>query len=209
MIMKAVARSHFLILLCVFSYAEELGCPEPVEFVESSVVEMMDVLKQTCELDPSKERVKKEIADIFIPHVDVGLITKQVLGRQYWRDTSDEDKEALEDRLRQLLAMQYAEAFNCDLLDNDMVFHPHRGEAKRYSRVESTISLDEKTSVLLRYAVRCDHEIWRIYDIVIDGLSLAQTYRSQFHRILQQGGVHTLISYLDRQLTKEQDDIQD
>ena len=109
--------------------------------------------------------------------------------------------------MSKLLAMQYAEAFNCDYLDNEMVFHPLRGEIKRYSRVESTVALGEKESLFLRYAVRCDNSIWKIYDIVIDGLSLAQTYRSQFNRILQQGGASTLSDYLEKQLSKEQDDL--
>lgn len=209
MIMKVVARSQLLVFLSIFSYAQDLTCSEPVDFVESSVVEMMNVLKNTCKIDASKEKVEEAIGEIFIPNVDVELITKQVLGRKYWNSTSDEEKKSLEDRLRQLLIMQYAEAFNCELLDNDMVFHPLRGEVKKYSRVESNISLNEKSTVLLRYAVRCDEDRWRIYDIVIDGLSLAQTYRSQFNRILQQGGVGSLISYLDRQLVKGHDDIQD
>ena len=48
-----------------------------------------------------------------------------------------------------------------------------------------------------------------IYDIVIDGLSLAQTYRSQFNRILQQGGAESLIRYLERKLTQDADELQD
>lgn len=190
-------------------FAEEIACGSPVEAIEGNVTEMLDILKSSCKRGTLKQSVEDSILESFIPHVDTGLITKQVLGRQYWRVTSDEDKVRLKLQIERLLAKQYSEAFNCEYLDNEMVFHPLRGEVKQYSRVDSNIALNDKTSILLRYAVRCQEDQWKIYDIVIDGLSLAQTYRSQFNRILQQGGAESLIRYLERKLTQDADELQD
>ncbi len=198
-----------LVLICAFTFAEEdLVCTEPVAAIKGTVDEMLMTLKEVCSNKSStKVDVENVIMETFIPSVDVALITQQVLGRQYLGKASDEEQQFLEDLLKKLLARQYAEAFNCHYLGRDMTFHPLRGEVKRYSRVDSNVQLDEKTSILMRYAVRCQEERWRIYDIVIDGLSLSQTYRSQFNRILQQGGVTALTSYLDRKLNKEDNDI--
>lgn len=190
-------------------FAEDIACGNPVEAIEGNVTEMLSILKASCKKGALRQNVESSILESFIPTVDTALITKQVLGRQYWRTTSDDDKVRLQLQIERLLAKQYSEAFNCNYLDNKMVFHPLRGEVKQYSRVDSNISLNDKTSILLRYAVRCQEEQWKIYDIVIDGLSLAQTYRSQFNRILQQGGAGALIQYLERKLTQDPDELQD
>lgn len=196
-----------LFLVSTLIFADAFTCEAPVSFVEDAVMSMREKLEKSCNVSASEQEIRQMIEDVFMPKVDVEVITKQVLGRQYWQSAAPEDIERLELLMGRLLAMQYGEAFSCEYLDNEMVFHPLRGEVKRYSRVESTVSLSEKESLFLRYAVRCDEGEWKIYDIVIDGLSLAQTYRSQFNRILQQTGPSGLADYLESQLMKDKDDL--
>jgi phospholipid transport system substrate-binding protein len=197
--------------LCSWLYADDdaLICSNPVEAISGVVDEVQVALKTVCGKEGvTKQDIEDVILETFVPTIDVALITKQVLGRQFWTKASDEQKARLEGLLKQLLARQYAEAFNCSYLGSEVEFFPVRGEVKRYTRVESSLKLNEKSNLLLRYALRCEDERWQVYDIVIDGLSLSQTYRSQFNRILQQGGIDVLNDYLDRKMNKEEDDLQ-
>ena len=206
---KRVACCFVLLSSVLYADDEPLVCGNPVEAIGSVVSDIQGALKKVCAKEPvMKKDIEGVVLETFVPSIDVALITKQVLGRQFWTKASDEQKDRLESLLKQLLARQYAEAFNCSYLGNDWEFFPVRGEIKRYTRVESSLQLNEKNNLLLRYALRCKDERWQVYDIVIDGLSLSQTYRSQFNRILQQGGVDTLNDYLDRKMNKEEDDLQ-
>ena len=209
-IFKLVSLS-FSVLLCSWLYADDdvLVCGNPVEAISSVVDEVQVALKKVCGKEGvTKKDIEGVVLETFVPSIDVALITKQVLGRQFWTKASEAQKDRLEGLLKQLLARQYAEAFNCSYLGNELEFFPVRGEVKRYTRVESSLKLNEKNNLLLRYALRCEDERWQVYDIVIDGLSLSQTYRSQFNRILQQGGIDVLNDYLDRKMNKEEDDLQ-
>ncbi|MCP8352316.1 MlaC/ttg2D family ABC transporter substrate-binding protein [Candidatus Synchoanobacter obligatus] len=184
-------------------FADGLACANPVTSIEETVMGMTNELRQVCRAGASQEEVVGVVETLFIPQVDVELITKQVLGRQFWHESTSEDRDQLHQLLKRLLARQYASAFDCGYVENQMTFHPLRGDVKRYTKVEASVPIADKKSVLLRYAMRCDDTEWKVYDIVVDGLSIAQTYRSQFNRILHKGGVSSLIAYLDKQLNKD------
>ena len=80
-----------------------------------------------------------------------------------------------------------------------------RGELKKYTRVESRVELEGKEEpIMLRYAVRCVGEDWRIYDMVVNGISLGQTYRSQFNTILKKEGAKGLIRFLEEKLVRDE-----
>lgn len=196
--------------LCGFGYADDetIACQDPVNNMQGVVNDIQLSLKDVCQRDNlTRADVEAVIQKVFIPKVDIALITRQILGRQFWSKSTDDEKKELEGLLSKLLSRQYAEAFNCKYLNNDIQFYPLRGDIKKYTRVEASLELDESTQLLLRYALRCKDTDWRVYDVVIDGLSLSQTYRSQFNRVLQQGGIKRLNAYLDQKLNKEDDDI--
>ena len=203
-----IAKLYLVALgsLCIASSCD-MACQDPVGTIQGMVESMMSVLGDKCQVSAKKAVIEEVVEKRFIPSVDIDLITKQVLGRRYWEESSEGDKKSLKALLEQLLAKQYAEAFSCEHIGKEMRFFPVRGEVKKYSRVESSIALDEKTLTLVKYNVRCNEGQWLIYDIIVDGLSLGQTYRSQFNRVLQQGGIKALINYLDQKLNKVVDEV--
>ena len=190
--------SGFLFLASGVS-AGDVSCKAPVEFLEKSVKGVIDALHSRCDISENVDNVREIIHQTFIPHVDSSVLTQQVLGRKYWHESSEEDRQVLQGLLEKLLVKQYAEAFNCEYLDNDMTFYPVR-EVRRYTRVESQVIWEDEKPVQVKYTVRCDDDAWKVVDIVVGGLSVAQTYRAQFNRILSQGGIKRLIAYLDAKL---------
>lgn len=197
-----------IVFLMIFSYAEDIACPLPDEALSSIVGEVRESLKTTCQRTDDINEVRGVIRSTFMEHVDSSMITKQVLGRKYWFDAGDVEREKLQGLLEILLIKQYSEAFNCKYVDSRVDIHPIRGELKRYSRVESSVYLLGEEPIQVKYAVRCDESEWKIFDIIVDGLSVAQTYRSQFNRLLANGGVKKLNGYLEDKLLGKGNDIQ-
>lgn len=197
-----------ILLLVMFSYAEDIACPLPNEALSGIVGEVRESLKTTCQKTDDIDEVRSVIRATFMEHVDSTMIMKQVLGRKYWFDADDADKERLQGLLEILLIKQYSEAFNCKYVDSRVDIHPVRGELKRYSRVESNVYLIGEDPLQVKYAVRCDKNEWKIFDIVVGGLSVAQTYKSQFNRLLANGGIKKLNGYLEDKLLGKGNDIQ-
>ena len=55
-----------------------------------------------------------------------------------------------------------------------------------------------KEATIVDYSMRKTPEGWKIYDIVVEGVSLALTYRSQFTEAAQGGGIENLIRLLEK-----------
>lgn len=193
-----------LLTLCLFgfSFAEEpISCQNPVGLVEGMADELREALIPAC-AHQSKEEVKEVIRSVVLPHIDIRFIVKQVLGRKYWFDATKDQQDRLEELIEALMVNQYAVAFNCRFLGGEVVFYPLREEVSKYVRVVSSVEFNGEDTMVIKYALKCTGEDWKLYDFVVNGLSLGQTYRSQFGRILKAQGPQGLINFLEKELDK-------
>jgi phospholipid transport system substrate-binding protein len=55
--------------------------------------------------------------------------------------------------------------------------------------------------VLVAYSMRKTDKGWKIYDIVVEGVSLVLTYRSEFDAVVKQDGIEGLIKRLSQKNT--------
>ncbi|MDC3180530.1 ABC transporter substrate-binding protein [Gammaproteobacteria bacterium] len=188
-----------IVLFLGFVQASDVSCVAPVKLVEEMATDLRERLVSVCE-GGSEQTVEGIIREVMMPNVDVEFIVKQVLGRKYWYDATKEQQEKIESLMERLILSQYAVAFNCRQLKADVTFYPLREEAEKYVRVESTMSYSKDETLNIKYALRCYESDWKMYDFIVNGLSLGQTYRSQFGKILKSGGPQGLIDFLDKEL---------
>jgi phospholipid transport system substrate-binding protein len=73
---------------------------------------------------------------------------------------------------------------------------------KNRVEVKSTIFTKDNKSVPLNYRMIRKNETWRVYDVVIEGISLVQNYRSQFREILATNSPQDLIDTLKEKVKK-------
>jgi len=77
-----------------------------------------------------------------------------------------------------------------------------RGDAAKVS-TRLTYTQDGKPqAVAIAYVMRQVDGTWRVQDIVTEGVSLARTYRHEFHQELGRGGIDGLIRKLEDKLAK-------
>jgi phospholipid transport system substrate-binding protein len=58
------------------------------------------------------------------------------------------------------------------------------------------------TEIPIDYRLQLEGQQWRVYDVVIEGVSLVANYRTQFNRIITQSGYDELIK---RMKTKQEE----
>ncbi len=198
--MLRVNKLLLLLLLMGLSVAAEpIACEQPVKLVEGMASDLREQLKPICQAE-SEQDVDEVIRKVMMPNVDVEFIVKQVLGRKYWYEATSEQREQIESLVEKLIISQYAVAFNCRQLAADVKFYPLREEAEKYVRVESVMAYNKDEVLNIKYALRCHDSAWKMYDFIVNGLSLGQTYRSQFGKILKSGGPQGLIDFLKKEL---------
>jgi phospholipid transport system substrate-binding protein len=68
------------------------------------------------------------------------------------------------------------------------------------SSVETTLTTRGAGEMPIEYHMTRHEGRWRIRDVVVDGLSLADSYRAQFQRVLQSGGYAELVARLQEKV---------
>ena len=177
-----------LLLLNQIVMAEEKTAEE---VVRSKIDAVIAVLQQK-ELD--QQAKKDKITEIVSPMFDFQIMAKLSLGRKYWTGLSRDNREKFTDLFIKRLKESY---LNKMILytDEKLVYEPPIQEKRKVHIPTYLIAKDGKTL----YKLYASKNGWRLYDIEIEGVSIIQTYRSQFSQILENGTIEDLLSKLEKQ----------
>jgi len=159
------------------------------------------------ELRANKAHLKNESAIVYgivnrvlLPHIDVPGMSRSVLGRQVWSAAARAQQEQFTKEFTKLLVRTYAKAFTA--YDNQEIkFLPLREPIGTNTRIQidSVILQPDGPKIPVNYRLAKFSNDWKAYDIVIDGVSLLQSYRAQFSAEVSQHGLSALIQKLQKQ----------
>ncbi len=179
-----------------------------VAYAISSPVAMMQSVanKMVSQLDRNQSQLKTSrgpaiISSIvnrtLIPAVDLYQMAGQTVGRHHWQQASSSQKRAFINKFKKLLIKNYSAALSS--FDDDKVeFYRMRANYKtaKTVRVRSVIVRRSGQKIGISYNLVRKGSSWKVYDFSIEGVSVVQSYRSQFASILSRGGVAELIKRL-------------
>lgn len=139
--------------------------------------------------------------DTVIPQLDFPRITRWVLGK-HWRTATADQRARLTSEFRTLLIRSYVSAmvtYVDKILQhaNNVQFPPERSRQDDDTAVVTMlISLEAGQQVAVQYQMYRTDGDWKIYDVQIEGVSLALTYRSTFSQEIAHAGIEGLIATL-------------
>ncbi|MCO6414373.1 MAG: ABC transporter substrate-binding protein [Thiogranum sp.] len=174
--------------------------PQPV--LADAINKLIDRLSENADRIRDDSSIAYQISDELIaPHIDFPRITRLVIGK-YWRDASEAQRRQLVDEIRALLTRSYVTAMTSYVdqivaKKDQISYMPSRytpGDNK--ASVRASIALDTGQSVEVQYQLYIGDDEWKIYDIRIEGISLAISYRTSFGDKIQRDGLDALIAQL-------------
>ena len=195
----------FLRLLAVFFFlstpvlAQDLG---PEQLVKKMTAEVMEAIKTDKQLAAGdKQKALKLAEEKILPHVDFEEATRLAVGRG-WKEATPEQRKKLVTEFRNMLVRTYSNAISA-YEGQQMKVMPVRMKA---GDTETTVHNQfirpgAPKPVLVDYSMRKTDQGWKIYDIVVEGVSLVLTYRSEFDAIAKQDGIDGLIKRLTQKNT--------
>nr|MBA3537300.1 ABC transporter substrate-binding protein [Tatlockia sp.] len=96
----------------------------------------------------------------------------------------------------QLVIRTYASPL-AEFTDETIKFMPIRGSLdSRFIRVNSIIIRSKGKNIPLSYSLVSNSGNWKIYDLSVEGVSLLQSFRSQFAEVLQNSTMQELIKQM-------------
>lgn len=191
--MKTYPRSKLTIVLAMvmgLSLVDSGRAGEPLEMVKSSVEKAMAVLKDPKLKSPDMkneriERLKTAINPIF----DYDEMARRSLGA-HWRRRSPAEQEEFLRLFRAFIEKVYADKL--DLYQGERIVVGRETTDGDYAEIESRMinAKGEESQVTFRLR-RADGK-WRVYDAVVENISIVQNYRSQFDRVISKSSYDEL-----------------
>jgi phospholipid transport system substrate-binding protein len=174
------------------SAAEDLA----TALVRNTSERMLAALEsRRAEIDRNPSLIYGLVEDIVLPHFDFDRITQSAVGR-HWRDASPAQREALVNGFRQVLVRTYARAL-LSYSGEDIRYLPVRpGRGSDSVTVSTEVRGRGAPPIPIDYRLYLRGDAWKVYDVVVDNVSLVSNYRSSFTAQVRQGGIDGLIARL-------------
>src|SRR5574341_276826 len=145
-------------------------------------------LKQPAKADDRRQVLEKIVGERF----DYQEMSRRALGAP-WNTLSDKDKQEFVGLFKSLLVSSYADKI--ETYSGEGVQYINERTDKDYAEVRTKV-LSGKTDIPLDYRLLNKSGDWRVYDVVVDGVSLVNNYRGQFTKILRSSGYPELVEQL-------------
>lgn len=194
--MKKLVQSWVLFagaLLAFSVCAQEMKPDELVKKVTDDVLAAVKGDKQLAAGD--KQKALKLAEEKVLPLIDFEEATRLAVGRA-WREASKEQKDKLTTEFRRMLVRTYSSAISAYEGQTIKVQPVHMKAGDTDVTVHNQYIRPGGKPVQLDYQMRKTDSGWKIYDIVVEGVSLVLTYRSEFDAVVKQQGVDGLIKRL-------------
>src|SRR5688500_2268654 len=188
--------TRFLALMFFLAFpvfAQEAGPEELVKRITDDVLAAIKSDQQLAAGD--RQKAVKLAEEKILPHVDFEEATRLAVGRG-WAQATPEQKKQLVQEFRSMLVRTYSNAIGTYEGQTMKVLPSRVKPGDSDATVRNQFMRPGAKPVLIDYSMRKTAQGWKIYDIVVEGVSLVLTYRSEFDAVVKQDGVDGLIKRL-------------
>lgn len=163
---------------------------EPLDLVKSAGERVIAILKDPKLKAPDKQKERIErLREVINPIFDYEEMARRTMGAHWRRRTPSEQQEFLK-LFRSFLETVYSQ--KVDLYEGERAVFGRETIDQDYAEVESKLTnvKGEETPVVYRLK-RTDGK-WKVYDAVVENISIVNNYRSQFDRVLTKSSFEEL-----------------
>lgn len=167
-------------LLCHTSsaFATTESFTDPQKVIQETSMQLQKTLQQP-ELKADFQKATETVESIIEPHIDFDRVAGLTLGK-FWGKATPEQKQRFNREFKRLLVRTYTTAF-LEYADWKIRYLPMQmkpDDTRTLVRTEIMQAGAKATAV--NYRMILENDGWRVYDILIQGISLLQNYRASF-----------------------------
>lgn len=166
---------------------------DPVSMLQKIADNMISGLKENKATLKTKPTIVYNLAYKYIvPYADLATMSKRVLPPATWNNATSAQRAQFEKEFTTTLIRTYASALTA-YRDQTVHFYPVRGGSSRSIVVNSQIESSENSPIQVTYRLIQANGSWKVYDMSVEGVSMLDSFRSQFSDILAQGNIDSLL----------------
>lgn len=196
--MKRVLFTLCVLILLLDPLQANAGVP--LDTVQGHVNNVLDVLRNPAlQGEGNKEVKQKKIEAIADQMFDYMVLSRLTLGRN-WRKFSDNQRQEFVSLYRSILEKAYMDKI-LSYTDEKVVFDKETMLSEKKAEVQTRI-ITKSAEIPINYRMYLKDGHWKVYDVIIEGISLIKNYRTQFREILINNPPEEVLKIL-REKTKE------
>ena len=163
----------------------------PTDQIRVTVDRVLAILKDPALNSASaKEARRSELNKAILPRFDFEEMAKRSLGAEWRRRTATEQKEFIR-LFTDLLKDSYVDSI--ESYRGDKVLYRRESQEGDYADVGTKVINERGEELTIDYRLNLDGSQWKVYDVVIENVSIVNNYRSQFARILSRSSFAALL----------------
>ncbi|MBA3902663.1 MAG: hypothetical protein C0522_03155 [Rhodocyclaceae bacterium] len=168
----------------------------PDVLVKNVTTEVLDIIRKDKDIQSgSTKRAIELVEQKVLPHFNFTRMTALALGKE-WRKATPDQQKVLTEEFRTLLVRTYSNALTA-YKNQSVDYLPFRmqpGDAD--VTVRTHIHQPGGKPITLDYSLEKLAQGWKVYDVVVGGVSLVTNYRESFSAEVRNGGIDGLIKSL-------------
>lgn len=181
------------LLLANVATAEDVA---PDVLVKNTANDVLEIIRKDKDIQNGDMRKISALAEEkILPHFDFERMSRMVLGK-HWSRASKEQQQQFVNEFRSLLIRTYASALT-KYRNQTIEYKPMRAQPTDTDvTVRTQIVQPGGQPLPIDYSLIKKEDGWKVYDVVIEGVSLVTNYRGQFSTEVRQSGMDGLIQRL-------------
>lgn len=195
---KSAMKSLFSLLLGVFMVCAPALAQEesPDALIKKVTDDVLTIVRQDKEIQSGNAKKAIELVEAkVLPHFNFPHMTALAMGRD-WNKATPEQKKQLSEEFKTLLVRTYSNALT-GYKDQSVRYKPTKiqgGDTEVVVRTE--IVQSGSKAIALDYSVEKLAEGWKVYDVIVAGISLVTNYRDTFTQEVSANGIDGLLKML-------------
>lgn len=192
----SMLKNFFIAFVLVFLSNTAFAIESPDALVKRTAEDVLAVIKADTDIQAGHQgKIFALAEEKILPNFNFVRVSRLVLGKN-WTRATPEQRDGFQKEFRTLLLRTYATALS-KYKDQTIEFLPLRmADGAKTASVKTKIIQDGGQPIAVGYSLARENDTWKVYDIVIEGVSLVTNYRGQFSQEVRQNGLDSLIEKL-------------
>ena len=164
----------------------------PTAQVKSTIDRVLEILKDPTLKNPNMEKARgTQLKKVIFARFDFHEMAKRSLG-VHWRKRTPQERKEFVKLYADLLELSYRRKIE-RYVDEKILYTKEQVDEKFGLVTTEIVSEKEDVDIPIEYKVIRRGDEWKVYDVVIDGISLVSNYRNQFNRIIRRSSYAELV----------------
>ncbi len=187
-------KKLFSLLLSLLISSAAFAQEAPDALIQRVTEEVLEIVRKDKDIQNGSTQKVVDLAEKkVLPHFNFQHMTALALGKE-WRKASPQQQQQLTAEFKTLLVRTYSNALT-GYRNQRIVYKPFKMNAGDTDvLVRTEVVQPGSKPVQLDYSLEKQDSGWKVYDVVVAGISLVTNYRDQFGQEVRNGGIDGLIA---------------